>query len=339
MAKSPNSVLGIDLGRYAIKSVLLRRKGGRVSLCKYSVTPLERPLETPQQFSAAAGELIAANGQEAKQWSFSVTHPEAVIRIIEQPETPREMLREALRLSGESLLNQDVRHHVIDCAPVRRFGQEPNGQSSKYLVGAIPRDFISAIAGAFNKAPLQCVQLGPVCLFNAFEFSNQEIFTNQVFMLLDIGYAGTTMLIGWKGELVLVRSIEYGSRGLLDRLAMLGNLSHGEALEALEKQDLLLSESARISLAELAREISSSIGFFEGRFEESISQIYVSGGISSCGAVLQLLSGELGRPCQTWSALADGEIALPGALSGSYGYDAASLHSACGAAMQLLKEA
>lgn len=336
MAKTPSSVLGIDIGRHAIKSVLLRRKGARIHLSKYAITPLERPLESQQEYATAAAGLLALYGQEAKRWSISLAHPEAVIRIVEQPETSREMLREAVRLSGESLLNQDVRHHVIDCAPVRRVGEEP-GQMSKYLVGAVPRTLVSSIAGAFHKAPVSAVQLGPVCLFNAFEFAHEEVFANQVFMLLDIGYEGSTMLIGWKGEMVLVRSIEYGSRGLLDRLATVGNFSHREALEALEKQDALMAEGARVSLSELAREVASSIGYFEGRFEESIAHVYVSGGISSAGAIIELLAGELGRPCQNWSSFERCEVALPGEQGQSFSYDANSLHSACGAAALFFK--
>jgi len=48
--------------------------------------------------------------------------------------------------------------------------------------------------------------------FNAFEFAYPEIFANDAFFWLDMGHLQSTVLIGSKGDLVLVRSIDYGAR-------------------------------------------------------------------------------------------------------------------------------
>ena len=56
------------------------------------------------------------------------------------------------------------------------------------------------------------LQLAPICSFNAFEMAYPEIFAKDTFLLLDMGHLQSTVMIGSKGELVLVRSIDYGGK-------------------------------------------------------------------------------------------------------------------------------
>ncbi|HEV7403988.1 MAG TPA: hypothetical protein VGO11_13705, partial [Chthoniobacteraceae bacterium] len=171
MAKAPTSVIGLDLGRYSLKAVLLQqRKGGAYALTHYgSHVP-----ETPPTDSASLGKQIKAVlkdlGGSAKHCVVSVSSPDALIRIIEQPETPPHILRDALRLNGMTLLNQDVKSFVLDCdfiAPVVAEG-EGNGNSAprmKYLVGGLPRTEVQHVAEAMKEAnlPPNGMQLAPVC--------------------------------------------------------------------------------------------------------------------------------------------------------------------------------
>jgi len=108
-------------------------------------------------------------------------------------------------------------------------------------------------------------------------------------------------------------------------------------LSLLEEGDDLLIETARLSLAALTREISSSIGFFEGRHEENISQIFVSGGPANSRAILQLLAEELHMPCEVWNPLLKCEMALHGSQKAAFANDATKLSVAAGAAVEFLK--
>src|SRR5271155_2181246 len=116
MGKAPSSVIGVDLGRTSIKSVLLNRRGAnRYQLSGYAIHPVLAPIETADQLANELKEVFKDLGGAAKSCAVAVTSPDSIIRIIEQPETAVEMLREALRLNGMSLLNQDCRSFVIDC--------------------------------------------------------------------------------------------------------------------------------------------------------------------------------------------------------------------------------
>src|SRR5205085_2878098 len=78
---------------------------------------------------------------------------------------------------------------------------------TKYLVGGMLRPIVKQISEACSKTRMSAdiLQLAPVCSFNAFEFAYPQIFAKDAFLLLDMGHLQSTVLIGSKKELVLVR--------------------------------------------------------------------------------------------------------------------------------------
>src|SRR5205823_8847003 len=97
MAKRADSVVGIDLGKHMLKGVALRRK----SDSRFVLTSLaSRPV--PEEFASAddlAGELkqLIRELGGAKACAIAVSDPTIILRIIEQPDTPVDFLRNALR--------------------------------------------------------------------------------------------------------------------------------------------------------------------------------------------------------------------------------------------------
>jgi Tfp pilus assembly PilM family ATPase len=177
-----------------------------------------------------------------------------------------------------------------------------------------------------------------VCTFNAFEFSHPEAFANEAFLLVDIGHHNSTMTVGVKKELVIVRAIDYGAGHLRDFLVSNGAPNPGEAFRLLETYDEMTVENARLSLAALTREIASSIGFFEGRREENITRVYVSGGGARLKTLLSILSSELHIPCEAWDPFSTCEVALPAGRRETLAEDFVSLNVACGAAAEALRK-
>src|SRR3978361_2374025 len=99
MAKVPNSVVSIDLGRFAYKAVATQRRGGnKFQLNNYAVRNIDGPVETPDQVVQQVKLLLKDLGGSAKACVVAATSPDALIRIIEQPSPPREILRDALRI-------------------------------------------------------------------------------------------------------------------------------------------------------------------------------------------------------------------------------------------------
>jgi Tfp pilus assembly PilM family ATPase len=362
MARRGNSVFGIDLGKHVFKGVLLQRKGDdRFVLTSYASREVPEELKTPEDLAQQLKLLLKDLGGSAKGCAIAVSDPDSLLRIIEQPNTPIDLLRNALRLNGLAVLNQECKDFVLDCAPVlaeEANGHKPNGANgngkeapqqemtgqngvakTKYLVGGMLRPTVKQISEACSKSRTSAdiLQLAPVCSFNAFEFAYPEIFSKDAFLLLDMGHLQSTVLIGSKKELVLVRSIDYGGKALTQALTADGALDSAAARVMMEEGDAGMAEICRGSLTRLATEVRNSIGFFEGQHEESIHRIFVSGGLARTETILQTLSDELGLPCEIWDPLETCEVALPPAKRQALPSEFVSLNVACGAAFEYLR--
>jgi Tfp pilus assembly PilM family ATPase len=98
----------------------------------------------------------------------------------------------------------------------------------------------------------------------------------------------------------------------------------------------MMVENARMALMVLTREIGSSIGFFEGRREETIDRIFVSGAAAKSKTLLKVMSEEVKMNCESWNALANCEIMVSAHKRQQFVDDALDLNVACGAAAELL---
>ena len=360
MARRGNSVIGLDLGKHTFKGVLLQRKSdSRFVLTSFASREVPEEIATTDQLVQELKPLLRELGNGAKNCAVAVSDPNSLLRIIEQPDTPLDLLRNALRLNGLAVLNQECKDFVLDVAPVVTNGPDGNVEAvaasasnssdiavqtgvltkTRYLVGGMLRPVVKQIAEALSKTRVsgEILQLAPVCSFNAFEFAYPDIFANEAFLLLDMGHLQSTVLIGSKSELVLVRSIEYGGKSLTQALTADGALDAKAAHIMIQEHDGGMAEICRASLARLATEVRNSIGFFEGQREESIHRIFVSGGMARMETVLQTLSDELGLPCEIWDPLENCEVALPAAKRQALPSEFVSLNVACGAAFEYLR--
>ncbi|PZR74067.1 MAG: hypothetical protein DLM73_08875 [Chthoniobacterales bacterium] len=357
MARRGNSVVGIDLGKHVFKGVILQRKSDeRFVLTNYASREVPEEMTTPEELAQQLKLLFKDLGGSAKACAIAVSDPASLLRIIEQPNTPIDLLRNALRLNGLAVLNQECKDFVLDCAPVSAEatnGHKANGSAAtsgenpgqngaaktKYLVGGMLRPTVKQISDACSKTRVAAdiLQLAPVCSFNAFEFAYPDIFAKDAFLLLDMGHLQSTVLIGSKKELVLVRSIDYGGKALTQALTADGALDANAARIMMQQGDAGMAEICRSSLNRLATEVRNSIGFFEGQHEQNIQRIFVSGGLARTETILQTLSDELGLPCEIWDPLETCEVALPAAKRQALPNEFVSLNVACGAAFEYLR--
>ena len=357
MARRGDSVIGLDLGKRVFKGVSLKRKSdSRLVLTSFASREVPEQFATSDELAQQIKLLLRELGS-AKGYAVAVSDPTSLLRIIEQPDTPVPLLRNALRLNGLAVLNQECKDFVLDVAPVN--ARDANGAApitaesasasgnvavqgvitkTKYLVGGMLRTVVKQISEAMTKTrvPADILQLAPVCSFNAFECAYPEIFNNEAFLLLDMGHLQSMVLIGSKSELVLVRGIDYGGKALTQALTAEGALDADAAWEMIQNGDAGMAEICKASLGRLATEVRNSIGFFEGQREESISRIFVSGGLARAETVLQALSDELTLPCEIWDPLETCEVALPAAKRQALPNEFVALNIACGAAFEYL---
>src|SRR6266550_6862318 len=162
MAKRADSVVGIDLGKHVLKGVALRRKSdSRFILTSFASRPVPEEFASAEDLSRELKQLLRDLGGSAKACAFAVSDPSTILRIIEQPDTPVDLLRMALRLNGLAVLNQECKDFVLDVAPVagQASGESINEKESsagakvavqsgvvtktKYLVGGMLRSQVN----------------------------------------------------------------------------------------------------------------------------------------------------------------------------------------------------
>lgn len=356
MARRGNSVIGIDLGKRTYKAVLLSKKSDtRYVLTGFATHEVPEAVSTPDEIAQQVKQLLRELGGSTKSCAIAVSEPESLLRIIEQPSTPPELLRNALRYNGLTMLNQECKDFILDVASISRNGSGPSSNNgngngavavqapvntqTRYLVGGMLRSQVKQISEAMAKTRLsaEVLQLAPVCSLNAFEFAYPEVHGTEPFLLLDIGHLQSTVLIGRSGELTLTRSFDYGGKLFTQALTADGALDARAAHLMIKEGDAGMAEICRNTLARLATEVRNSIGFFEGQHETPIHRLFVSGGLSRAQMVLQSLSDELGLPCEIWDPLENCEVALPAAKRKTLQDEFASLNVACGAAFEYLR--
>src|SRR6202040_1628802 len=181
MGRRADSVIGIDLGKHVFKGVTLRRKGdSRFVLTSFASRQVPEEFTSADDLARELKSLLKELGGGAKACAVAISDPAALLRIIEQPDTPVELLRNALRLNGLAVLNQECKDFVLDVARVlsRNASVKSTGGSSgnvavqssvmtqtKYLVGGMLRPAVKQISAAISKTRLTAdiLQLAPIC--------------------------------------------------------------------------------------------------------------------------------------------------------------------------------
>ncbi len=337
--------VGVDLGFHTIKAVRLQRRGAdRVALAGYAIRELGDKGVKDDELQHHLKLLLEDLGGKARSHAASMAGDDMILRIVEQQATPLDVLRNALKLNAPALLQEDCKDYLLDCDTVD--GREPEDAPAqgrpamvKYLVGGLPRAKVALTTAAFAKlkSPLDSVQLAPVCLFNAFEYARPKVFANEPFLLLDIGHKRSTVVGGAAGRIIMVRTINYGGKNLLDDVMMNGAIDRSAAILLLEQGDGGLADAVGKSLQLISREMLSSIGFYEGQLERSVKMVYVSGAAIRAEMVLQALSDNLNFPCEAWDPLAACEVSLPEVKRRRLQSDALSLNVAFGAAYGMIR--
>ena len=88
MARRGNSVVGIDLGKHSFKGVLLQRKSdSRFVLTGFATMEVPEEIATAEELSQQVKMLLREIGGSAKNCALAASDPDALLRIIEQPNT------------------------------------------------------------------------------------------------------------------------------------------------------------------------------------------------------------------------------------------------------------
>ena len=349
-AKKRDQLLSVDLGGRTTKAVHLQRKGDHYVLAAYAL--MDAPIYEKNLSADLLGEhlknLCQVLNAKTRSVSLAVGVNDSIVRHAELPQMPIGDMRQVLKNNTKNYLQQDLPGYVFDCfiIPPRatatsnskeKSAEKPKltgNPKSRVLVAGARKQLVDEMHNAIKNTGLAADHiipglLGPV---NAFELAMPEIFSTSVVALVDIGFRNTSICILQEGDLVLSRVVAIGGDRLTTGLAESLGISYAEAEGIKVGMPTEVQSSLEALVLPLGRELRASIDFFEHQHDQTVSQVFISGGSARSDFIVQTLQTELMAECKAWNPLNFLELALPPQQAAEIEHVAPQLAVAVGAA-------
>jgi type IV pilus assembly protein PilM len=349
--KKRNQMMAVDLGTRTTKAVLLERRGEVLVLSRYALldAPIYEKRYSAELLSDHLRSVAEALGNTTKFVTLAVSLDDAIVRQVELPQIPVDEMRLVLRNNTKGYLQQDLPNYVFDCHifPPKTATEPGKAAESakpvglpklKVLVTAAKQQLVDDFQMAVKDAGLtpDCIVPGIICPVNAFEMAMPEVFANDSVALVDIGFKHSSICVLDRGELILIRVVNFGGDKLTTGLAEEMKITYADA----EGVKVGMAPEARSAIEAqvmpLGRELRASLDFFEHQQDRAISHVFVSGGAAKSELFLEMLHAEMIAECKTWNPAAFLQLALPGQQTVEIEHIGPQLGVAIGAALAAL---
>jgi type IV pilus assembly protein PilM len=301
--------IGLDLGTSQLKAAVVRSTDAGPQLTQYAIVQSSAVVGKPGSKEKFVGELQELMGQLAVQERnvrVAISSSSAMVCEAEFPCIPIAEVKNALKLNSARYLRRDLSGYYIDAVEL---GEVPKDEKSKkpptmrILVGGANREEVLWYRDALLAARIrpETMELAAVSVVNAFRFTNPEVSEKEAAILLDVGARSTTINLLRQGQPRMTRIMHFGGEQISEFLGQVLTLDPAAA----EKEKLNMSETVvpliKQAIQPLAREVRSSIDFFERQQECHVARGFACGG-SACGpAILQSLSEQVGFHFEPWN--------------------------------------
>jgi len=328
----------------------VQRKGDVYTLFRYAIldAPIYEKVLSVEMLTEHLKAVHQAFETKHKAICISVGAHDSILRQADMPMIPVEDMRQVLKNSPKTYLQQDLTGYLFDCwilSPGKKqapIAVDPTKavlpQKHRVLVGGAKRQLVEDLQKAAKAAGLMVDQIIPglVGPINAFEIAMPEPFAKEVVALVDIGFRNTSIGLVFGGELMVHRVVGIGGEKLTNAISEAMGISFPEA----ESLKLGMPGEVQVHLepilSGLGRELRASVDFFEHQQDRSISRIFVSGGSARSEMIVKGLESELMAGCCSWNPASSMQMALPPAQVAEFEAVSPQLAVALGAAISTL---
>jgi type IV pilus assembly protein PilM len=341
-----DQLVSIDLGARTTKAVHLERQGAGMALSSYTLldAPIYEKGLTADLLTEHLKAVLHALDTKTRSVTVALDTAGAFVRHAELPLMPLSDVREVLKVSSKTYLQQDFPGHVFDCQFAKLNGAGRPAEKSKgamaiprqrALVAGASRQLVDSVhtavrqAGMFAEGVVPAL-IGPV---NAFEHAMPDVFTKGPVALVDIGFKSTSICLLYEGDLALSRVVAIGGDKLTSGLAEAMGISYAEAESIKVGIPSEVQAQLESLLLPLGRELRASIDCFEHQHDKAITQVFISGGSANSEFIVNALQAELMAECKLWNPLSSITLALAPQQTAQLEQVATQLTVAVGAAM------
>lgn len=317
----PSVIVAMDMGTSAVKFVRMQRRSGKYVMTHFGSHKLNgvngAALPTQEHLTETLRACMSEMNMKRGHAVASISARSTLIRHVDFPQMPLDDMKKSLKINSAPYLHQQYTGFNFDCyimppraAKTTESAKAPN-KLPVLVGGASTQDVLfcrDTLLGA-NLTPL-AINLAPVAVINAFESSNPDMWQQDTVALVDVGYDNSVISVVDHGRPSLTRSIQFGGSHITGHIAKTLSLEE----KAAEDEKLKMSEAIQVlvgsCLSTFARQIRSSIDFFERQNEVPVKRVFCSGGTALSTLILQFLTDEIGLPCKSWDASAKLEVDL-----------------------------
>ena len=311
MFTSKKDIVGIDVGSSAVKIVSLHESRGTFQLQSIGIMPLnpETIVDNTIMDSTAIVDailnLLGALKIKSKRVATSVSGHSVIIRKISLPIMTDSELESSIQWEAEQYIPFDISEVNID---FQILGPDPADPSQmNVMLVAAKKDFVDDHTALFTESGLEPVVMDIDCFAveNMFDY-NYGFVDDEVVALIDLGASATSVSVLRGDASIFTRDIQTGGNLLSEELQKRLGLSSGDAERAkLGERSIAdvdpdsIDEILNEAIDNLAQEVQRSLDFFAATSsDDSISKVYLTGGVSNSAKVREALEERLGIPAE-----------------------------------------
>ncbi|HTS19413.1 MAG TPA: pilus assembly protein PilM [Verrucomicrobiae bacterium] len=337
--RKPEVALGIDIGASQIKAAVIRRERDGFELLEYAVhnvpSTAAKAYRGPE-FATELQKTIDGMKTSERHAYVTISCSSAMVCQAEFPPVPLEEIKSALKLNSAGYLRRDFSSYYLDAFELKKGPQDSKGRPKEpdkskdaaktkdgarakdaenkpkekdtakktVLVGGANKEEVDACREALTTAKIkpQVIELAAISVINAFQVGHPEI-KDDVVVLVDIGARMTSVNFLQGGLPLITRIMHFGGLQLTEYIGQVLMLKPQEAEEEKRKMSPPVQELVKTAISPLAREIRSSIDFFERQNDLHVQRIYACGGSACSAPVLAILGEAVGTTVECWNTV------------------------------------
>jgi type IV pilus assembly protein PilM len=325
----PKDIIGIDIGSYAVKIVCLGEEKKVLKLKDWGYIPLAikadaSPEERKEIISQEIKAYIKKKGLKARYVAASISGNAVIVRYVKLPKLARKELDLTINVEAEPFIPFDINDVRLTYCILNDATEEGEPKMDTVLVAAkkdMVQDKIDILEGA---------GLDPV-IIDVDSFALETLYSrltpnadSGAVLFLNIGQKVTNLSIMTSGVTRVVRDIfisgatfdkavakalktdaAMGAQAKKMHPVLVSDEDKEAAIEAFNKEGILVSRACAGVLRDLYTEVSRSIDFYLSQgVDHSIGRIMLSGGMANLGNIAQFLTGEFKVPVEVCNPLA-----------------------------------
>lgn len=328
VVKGPKDVVGLDLAGGNVKAVRLRREKGEIHLVAADFLP---GLSIPPPEGQAVESLILPKALCAHYAALAVPAPEALVKLLHMPGRFSEKDEHTLLANLGAGQDDSCRigYSVISSSGARG--------ETRILAVAFPEENASAAVALLPKGrPAPCsLEVSGLAALSGIAHGLGEGLTGKTVGILEGGETMTTFAVFHNGNLVLIRRFEFGLKSATAKTAEKLGVDIATAQVLMSDSSFDVSSILQQSLESSFKQIVISKEFVERRENCRLSEILLSGALSSLRGMEEAVKQFLGVDVRKWNPFA-GFVVPSGVLPESLSGGEAQFTAAFGAAVAVL---